>query len=71
MSAILDFINCDNSVANNAIVLRFGTVIVITIPNIFYYMISIEMLAYLAIMTNIGKIFLHLVDLKSNNSLEK
>ena len=59
-----------NSVANNAIPLRFGTVIAIPIPNIFHYMTSIEMLTYLAIKTNIGKNCLHLVALKSNNSVE-
>ena len=46
MAAILDFIKCDNSVANRALVLKFDTVLVITEPNIFHYLISIEMLTF-------------------------
>jgi len=66
----LDFTKCDNYVANNSIVLKFATVMVISIPNIFHYMSSIEILTYLAIMANMGKTCLHLVVLKSNNSVE-
>ena len=63
----MDFIKCDNSVANHSIVLKFGTVLVITVPNTFHYLTSIEMLTFLEIITNIGKNSLHLVTLKGDN----
>ena len=68
--AILDFTKCNNYVANNSIVCKFGTVMVISIPNIFHYMTSIGILTYLAIIANMDKTCLHLVVLKSNNSCE-
>ena len=55
IEVIFDYIKGDNSVENHLFVLKFGTIIAITVCTIFSSLTSIEMLTHLEIITNSEK----------------
>ena len=65
-----NYIKGDNSVENHSIVLKFGTVIIITASNIFPSLISIEMLIHYEIVTNSEKYWPPSCIVKGYNSVE-